>query len=115
MSRLRLSRSDFENHILRPKRPITEVTTSLGGGVEEEARDRDGVVVGGGKGTDFISANNKVRTEYMLHYSVSAVRSCFIALYCLDLMHWLYTACHHRWRHGHRWPWLQGTKIRESL
>jgi hypothetical protein len=52
-SHLRLNRSDFENHILRPK---CSVETSLGGGgatVEGES-DVDG------KGTAFISANNKV-------------------------------------------------------
>ena len=56
-SRLRLNRSDFENHILRPKCSIEEVTTSLGGGeatVEGES-DVDS------KGTVFISANNKVK------------------------------------------------------
>ena len=59
-SRLRLNRSDFENHILRPKYSTEEATTSLGGGgamVEGES-DVDG------KGTVFISANNKVRIYY---------------------------------------------------
>lgn len=51
MSRLKLSRTDFENHMLRP--------------VNKDAQK------------DFVSANNKVATSYQLHELLLLIFVCF--------------------------------------
>ena len=59
-SRLKLTRSDFENHILRPK---YETTSSFGGGRGGRGGAGGGAEDVDGGGTVFVSANNKVSDQ----------------------------------------------------